>query len=57
VLLGVISKPQQWGALGLIGLSRHGEKQFKLNPLKFAAWKFANGSTLTIKYIPNANIQ
>jgi hypothetical protein len=33
------------------------KKQFKLNPLEFAARAFANGSTLTIHYLPNANIQ
>ena len=31
------------------------EKQLKLHPLKFTGRAFANGGTLTIKYLPNAN--
>jgi hypothetical protein len=34
-----------------------GKKHFRLIPLKFSARALVNGSELTIKYFPNANIQ
>ena len=33
VCLSVISKPQQWGSVGLLGLSNHGKKRPQINPI------------------------